>query len=325
MASSLFRRRIIAAASLLTLLDDIASVLDDVAILSKVAAKKTAGVLGDDLALNAEQVSGVRAERELPVVWAVAKGSFLNKLILVPSALVISYFAPWMVMYLLIIGGLYLCFEGVEKLIHKFTASTHEDEQAHSEKLKALADPSINLVELETEKIKGAIRTDFVLSAEIIVIILGTVQTESFTTQITVLSLMSFLFTVGVYGFVALIVKIDDLGLYLLRKSVSGSFDKIQRLTGRALLRFAPILMKTLTIVGTAAMFLVGGGIIAHGVPFLHHFVEHSMDVISVLPTFGSIAGSLTGIALNGAIGILSGLLVVLVFSTVKKLKSVKK
>jgi predicted DNA repair protein MutK len=325
MANNLFRRRIIAAASLLTLLDDIASVLDDVAILSKVAAKKTAGVLGDDLALNAEQVSGVRAERELPVVWAVAKGSFLNKLILVPSALVISYFAPWMVMYLLIIGGLYLCFEGVEKLIHKFTASTHEDEQVHSEKLKALADPSIDLVELETEKIKGAIRTDFVLSAEIIVIILGTVQTESFTTQITVLSLMSFLFTVGVYGFVALIVKIDDLGLYLLRKSVSGSFDKIQRLTGRALLRFAPILMKTLTIVGTAAMFLVGGGIIAHGVPFLHHFVEHSVDVISVLPTFGSIAGSLTGIALNGAIGILSGLLVVLVFSTVKKLKSVKK
>jgi predicted DNA repair protein MutK len=325
MANNLFRRRIIAAASLLTLLDDIASVLDDVAILSKVAAKKTAGVLGDDLALNAEQVSGVRAERELPVIWAVAKGSFLNKLILVPSALVISYFAPYMVMYLLIIGGLYLCFEGVEKLIHKFTASTHEDEQVHSEKLKALADPSIDLVELETEKIKGAIRTDFVLSAEIIVIILGTVQTESFTTQITVLSLMSFLFTVGVYGFVALIVKIDDLGLYLLRKSVSGSFDKIQRLTGRALLRFAPILMKTLTIVGTAAMFLVGGGIIAHGVPFLHHFVEHSMDVISVLPTFGSIAGSLTGIALNGAIGILSGLLVVLVFSTVKKLKSVKK
>jgi predicted DNA repair protein MutK len=325
MANNLFRRRIIAAASLLTLLDDIASVLDDVAILSKVAAKKTAGVLGDDLALNAEQVSGVRAERELPVIWAVAKGSFLNKLILVPSALVISYFAPYMVMYLLIIGGLYLCFEGVEKLIHKFTASTHEDEQVHSEKLKALADPSIDLVELETEKIKGAIRTDFVLSAEIIVIILGTVQTESFTTQITVLSLMSFLFTVGVYGFVALIVKIDDLGLYLLRKSVSGSFDKIQRLTGRALLRFAPILMKTLTIVGTAAMFLVGGGIIAHGVPFLHHFVEHSVDVISVLPSFGSIAGSLTGIALNGAIGILSGLFVVLVFSTVKKLKAVKK
>jgi hypothetical protein len=314
-----------AAASLLTLLDDIASVLDDVAILSKVAAKKTAGVLGDDLALNAEQVSGVRAERELPVVWAVAKGSLLNKLILVPSALVISYFAPWMVMYLLIIGGLYLCFEGVEKLIHKFTASTREDEQAHSEKLKALADPSINLVELEKQKIKGAIRTDFVLSAEIIVIILGTVQTESFTTQITVLSLLSFLFTVGVYGFVALIVKIDDLGLYLLRKSESGNFDKIQLLTGRALLRFAPILMKTLTIVGTAAMFLVGGGIIAHGVPFLHHFVEQSVDVISVFPTFGSIVGSLTGIALNAAIGILSGLLVVLVFSTVEKLKQIKK
>jgi len=323
-SSNLFRRRIIAAASLLTLLDDIASVLDDVAILSKVAAKKTAGVLGDDLALNAEQVSGVRAERELPVVWAVAKGSFLNKLILVPSALVISYFAPWMVMYLLIIGGLYLCFEGVEKLLHKFTASTHADEQAHSEKLKALADPSINLVELEKGKIKGAIRTDFVLSAEIIVIILGTVQSEPFTTQITVLSLMSILFTAGVYGFVALIVKIDDLGLYLLRRSVSGSFAKIQRLSGRALLRFAPILMKTLTIVGTAAMFLVGGGIIAHGVPFLHHFVEHSVDVISVFPTLGSIAGSLTGITLNGVIGIMSGLLVVLVFSIVKKFKPTK-
>lgn len=306
-------------------MDDIASVLDDVAILSKVAAKKTAGVLGDDLALNAEQVSGVRAERELPVVWAVAKGSFLNKLILVPSAMVISYFAPWMVMYLLIIGGLYLCFEGVEKLIHKLTASTHEDAQAHSIKLKALADPSINLVELETGKIKGAIRTDFVLSAEIIVIILGTVQTESFTTQISVLSLMSFLFTVGVYGFVALIVKIDDLGLYLLRKSVSSNVDKIQRLAGRALLRFAPILMKTLTIVGTAAMFLVGGGIIAHGVPFLHRFVEHSVDVIAVLPSFGGIAGSLTAITLNGIIGILSGLLVALIFSIVQKFKPTKK
>ncbi|MFT6270581.1 MAG: putative DNA repair protein MutK [Alphaproteobacteria bacterium] len=323
-ASNLFRRRLIAAANLLTLLDDIATVLDDVAILSKVAAKKTAGVLGDDLALNAEQVSGVKAERELPVVWAVAKGSFLNKLILVPSALLISYLAPWMVMYLLIIGGLYLCFEGVEKLVHKFTANTADEEKAHSEKLKALADPSINLAELEKDKIKGAIRTDFVLSAEIIVIILGTVTAEPFATQITVLSLMSIIFTVGVYGFVALIVKIDDLGLYLLRKSVSGSFDTFQRFAGRALLRFAPILMKTLAIVGTAAMFLVGGGIIAHGVPFLHHFVEHSIDVVSVLPTVGTIAGSITGIALNGVIGIISGLLVLAVFTLAQKFKPAK-
>lgn len=296
--------------------------LDDVAILSKVAAKKTAGVLGDDLALNAEQVSGVKAERELPVVWAVAKGSFLNKLILVPSALLISYFAPWMVLYLLIIGGLYLCFEGVEKLLHKFFANADEEAQAHSEKLQALANPSIDLADLEKDKIKGAIRTDFVLSAEIIVIILGTVQSEPFTTQITVLSLMSVLFTVGVYGFVAMIVKIDDLGLYLLRKSLTGTFDKSQRMMGRALLRFAPLLMKALAIVGTAAMFLVGGGIIAHGVPFLHHFVEHSVDLVSVLPNVGTIAGSLTGIGLNGIIGIAAGLIVFAALSVGKKIKA---
>lgn len=304
-------------------MDDIATVLDDVAILSKVAAKKTAGVLGDDLALNAEQVSGVKADRELPVIWAVAKGSFLNKLILVPSALVISYFAPWMVMYLLIIGGLYLCFEGVEKLLHKFIVSREEAEQAHAEKLKALADPSINLADLEKDKIKGAIRTDFVLSAEIIVIILGTVAAQPFTTQITVLSLMSILFTVVVYGFVALIVKIDDLGLYLLRKSVSGNFKKLQRLAGRALLRFAPILMKTLTIVGTIAMFLVGGGIIAHGVPFLQHLVEYSVDVVSVFPTVGTIVGSLTGVILNGVIGILAGLLALATLTFAHKIKGV--
>ena len=301
------------------MLDDIATVLDDVAVLSKVAAKKTAGVLGDDLALNAEQVSGVKAERELPVVWAVAKGSFLNKLILVPSALLISYFVPWLITYLLIAGGLYLCFEGIEKLLHKFTADKHAEEQAHQEKLKALADPSVNLAELEKGKIKGAILTDFVLSAEIIVIILGTVQAEPFTTQIAVLSLMSIVFTVGVYGFVALIVKIDDFGLYLLRKSVSGNFNKLQGLCGRALLRFAPILMKALAIVGTAAMFLVGGGIIAHGIPALHHFVEHSIDVVSVYPSVGNLLGSVTGIALNGLVGVLAGLLAIVVFTLGKK------
>jgi predicted DNA repair protein MutK len=311
---------LIPASTLLTLLDDIATVLDDVAILSKVAAKKTAGVLGDDLALNAEQVSGVRAVRELPVVWAVAKGSFINKLILVPSALLISYFAPWVVMYLLIIGGLYLCFEGLEKLLHKFIVNKHEEQLAHAEKLKVLADPNINLAVLEKDKIKGAIRTDFVLSAEIIVIILGTVAAESFTTQIIVLSLMSILFTVAVYGLVALIVKIDDLGLYLLRKSVAGNFDNLKRFAGRALLIFAPILMKTLSIVGTAAMFLVGGGIIAHGVPFLHHFVEHSVDVVSIFPTIGTIAGSLTGVVLNGFIGISAGLLTLSVVVVARKI-----
>jgi hypothetical protein len=285
-----------------------------------VAAKKTAGVLGDDLALNAEQVSGVKANRELPVVWAVAKGSFVNKLILVPSALVISYFAPWLILYLLMLGGFYLCFEGTEKLLHKFFAGNkQEDHQAHIEKLQALSNPAVDLVQFEKAKIKGAIRTDFVLSAEIIVIILGTLQTQVFSTQITVLSIMSIAFTVGVYGFVALIVKIDDFGLYLLRKSLSSSFNTLQRFMGRALLRFAPILMKTLTIVGTAAMFLVGGGIIAHGVGFLHHFVEHFVDVASVLPTVGTLTGSLVGALLNAVIGIVAGLLAVFIYTMVTK------
>ncbi len=294
-------------------------VLDDVAVLSKVAAKKTAGVLGDDLALNAEQVSGVKAERELPVVWAVAKGSFLNKLILVPSALLISYFAPSLITYLLIIGGLYLCFEGFEKVWHKFTANKDEDAKAHAEKLKMLADPKVDLASVEKAKIKGAIVTDFVLSAEIIVIILGTLQNEPFTTQVTVLSLLSIVFTIGVYGFVALIVKIDDLGLFLLKRSVSGSVNTLQGFFGRLLLRFAPILMKALTIVGTAAMFLVGGGIIAHGIPFLQHLVEYSVNEASVYPAFGQLLGSITGVLLNGVVGILAGLLAVCVFSVVNR------
>lgn len=322
--SAYFRRNTIPAANLLTLLDDIATVLDDVAVLSKVAAKKTAGVLGDDLALNAEQVSGVKAERELPVVWAVAKGSLLNKLILVPSALLISYFVPWLVTYLLIAGGLYLCFEGIEKLMHKFMSSKQALEDEHAQKLKALADPNVNLADIEKTKIKGAIITDFVLSAEIIVIILGTVQKEPFATQIVVLSLMSIVFTVGVYGFVALIVKIDDLGLYLLRSSVTGSLRTIKRVVGSLLLRFAPILMKLLAIVGTAAMFLVGGGIIAHGVPFLHHFVEHSIEVVSVYPSMNNLIGTVTGTALNGIVGIVAGLLAFAIFVGGQKLFSLK-
>lgn len=309
----------------MTLLDDIATVLDDVAILSKVAAKKTAGVLGDDLALNAEQVSGVKADRELPVVWAVAKGSFLNKLILVPSALLISYFVPWLVTYLLIAGGLYLCFEGIEKLLHKFLSSKQELEDEHSKKLAALADPNINLADIEKTKIKGAIITDFVLSAEIIVIILGTVQNEPFTTQIIVLSLMSLVFTVGVYGFVAMIVKIDDLGLYLLHSKIVGVFGNINRFIGSMLLKFAPILMKTLAIVGTAAMFLVGGGIIAHGIPALHHFVEHSIEVVSVYPSMNNLIGSITGMTLNGIVGIAAGLLAFGIFVGGQKLVKITK
>jgi predicted DNA repair protein MutK len=297
------------AANLLALIDDIATILDDVAILSKVAAKKTAGVLGDDLALNAEQVSGVKAERELPVVWAVAKGSFLNKLILVPSALLISAFLPWLIVVLLVIGGLYLCFEGVEKLVHKFIHSKDELEQEHAKKLAAVADPKVNLVELEKNKIKGAIRTDFILSAEIVVIVLGTVQAETFATQVTVVSLLALGITVGVYGLVAGIVKLDDAGLYLLRKSVSGSFNGIQRTVGRGLLIFAPLLMKTLSIVGTAAMFLVGGGILVHSIPVIHHLLEpilHSVESITI-------AASIVPILLDGVVGIAAGAIVLLV------------
>jgi predicted DNA repair protein MutK len=297
------------AANLLALIDDLATILDDVAILSKVAAKKTAGVLGDDLALNAEQVSGVKAERELPVVWAVAKGSFLNKLILVPSALLISAFLPWLIVVLLVIGGLYLCFEGVEKLAHKFLHSKDELQKEHAQKLKAVADPKVNLVELEQKKIKGAIRTDFILSAEIVVIVLGTVQAEPFATQVTVVSLLALAITVGVYGLVAGIVKLDDAGLYLLRKSVSGTFNRIQRAVGRGLLIFAPLLMKTLSIVGTAAMFLVGGGILVHSVPLIHHLLEpilHSVESITI-------AGSIVPILLDGIVGVVAGAIVLLV------------
>lgn len=304
------------AANLLALIDDIATILDDVAILSKVAAKKTAGVLGDDLALNAEQVSGVKAERELPVVWAVAKGSLLNKLILVPSALLISAFLPWLIVVLLVIGGLYLCFEGVEKLAHKFMHSKDDLEREHAEKLAAVADPKVDLVALEKAKIKGAIRTDFILSAEIVVIVLGTVQAEPFSTQVTVVSLLALAITIGVYGLVAGIVKLDDAGLYLLRKSVSGSFNGVQRAAGRGLLIIAPLLMKTLSIVGTAAMFLVGGGILVHSIPVLHHILEpmlHSVESIKI-------AASVVPILLEGLVGVIAGAIVLFLFTIGLKL-----
>lgn len=308
------------AANLLALVDDIATILDDVAILSKVAAKKTAGVLGDDLALNAEQVSGVKAERELPVVWAVAKGSFLNKLILVPSALLISAFLPRLIVVLLVMGGLYLCFEGIEKLAHKFLHSKDEIEKDHGQKLTALADPRVDLVALEQSKIKGAIRTDFILSAEIVVIVLGTVQTEPFTTQVTVVSLLALAITVGVYGLVAGIVKLDDAGLYLLRKSVSGKFNLIQRAVGRGLLITAPLLMKTLSVVGTAAMFLVGGGILVHSIPVIHHLLEPILQNIESI----KIAASVVPILLEGLIGIVAGTLVLLAVILSQKIFKVR-
>ena len=297
------------ASSLLLLLDDIATVLDDVAVMSKVAAKKTAGVLGDDLALNAQQVSGVRAERELPIVWKVAVGSFISKLILVPLALLISWIAPVLITPLLMIGGAFLCYEGVEKVIH--TLKHRKNPQAKEDIVIAqqqLIQDEESLRQFENEKIKGAIRTDFILSAEIVVITLGTISiTASLLTKLSVLSFVAIAMTVGVYGLVALIVKIDDIGLYLNEKK-----QGIQAAFGRGLLAFAPILMKTLSIVGTAAMFLVGGGIISHAVPFLHHISEDAVDYSAHLPAIGSIVGALTPTLLNFVIGAIVGLIVVL-------------
>jgi uncharacterized protein len=290
------------AASLLALLDDITTVLDDVAVLSKLAAKKTAGVLGDDLALNAQQVAGVQAQRELPVVWAVAKGSLLNKAILVPAALLISAFAPWAVLPLLMLGGLYLCFEGVEKLAHRFL---HPHETAvQSEALRAaLADPQADLVAFERDKIKGAVRTDFILSAEIIVITLGTVAAAALPQRIAVLCVVALAMTVGVYGLVAAIVKLDDLGAYLLRRS-SAALQAI----GRALLAFAPWLMKALSVAGTAAMFLVGGGILVHGWPWLHHAVEAASQGMGAQPLVQGLGAAV----LKALAGIAAGVLVLL-------------
>ncbi|UTA47671.1 DUF808 domain-containing protein [Simiduia sp. 21SJ11W-1] len=259
-----------ASANLLILLDDIAAVLDDVAVMTKVAAKKTAGVLGDDLALNAQQVSGVRAERELPVVWAVAKGSAFNKLILVPAALAISAFIPWLIVPLLMLGGLYLCYEGVEKLWHS-VAHREQKQQDRKALHNALLNPAADLVAFEARKIKGAIRTDFILSAEIIVIALGTVSQAPFATQVLVVTSIAALMTIGVYGLVALIVKLDDIGLYLLSREGDSLATRCKRKLGAGLLAFCPWLMKGLSVVGTAAMFLVGGGILVHGVPALHH------------------------------------------------------
>jgi predicted DNA repair protein MutK len=295
------------ATSLLALLDDIASVLDDVATLTKVATRKTAGVLGDDLALNAQQVSGVRADRELPVVWAVAKGSLVNKAILVPAALAISAFAPWAITPLLMIGGLFLCYEGAEKLAHKFLHSGADD--AHRAELsRALTDPNADLVALEKDRIKGAIRTDFILSAEIIVITLGAVAAASLTTRIGVLVGIALLMTVGVYGLVAGIVKLDDGGIALAR-SASATLQAI----GRGILVATPWLMKGLSIAGTAAMFLVGGGILSHGIPALHRFVEPVLHGLT-----GWIA-TLGSVLFDGLVGLLAGVVAVVVVTVLKK------
>jgi len=297
-----------AGASLFALIDDIATLLDDVSLLTKVAAKKTAGVLGDDLALNAEQVTGVRADRELPVVWAVFKGSIRNKAILVPAAMVISAIAPWAILPLLMLGGGFLCFEGFEKLLHVFEQK--EKKQAHhAERIKAVCDPKVDLVAFEKRKIAGAIRTDFILSAEIIVITLGVVADAAFLTRFAVLIGVALAITAGVYGIVAGIVKLDDLGLWLTRKTSSAA-----QTVGRAILAAAPWLMHGLSVLGTIAMFLVGGGIVAHGIGPIHHAISHWAEQA------GGVMVSLLPVVLNGVLGVVVGAVLVGLFMGVMKL-----
>lgn len=315
-----------AAGSLFALLDDIATILDDVSVMTKVAAKKTAGVLGDDLALNAEQVSGVKAARELPVVWAVAKGSFINKLILVPAALAISYFIPWLITPLLMLGGAYLCFEGFEKISHKFLHK--QDDIAHKTQLsKAVADPKADLVALEKDKIKGAIRTDFILSAEIIVIALGSAKASgaSFAQQSAVVAFIALAITIGVYGLVAGIVKMDDAGLHLMTKKGVSFYRQLQRKIGEKLLAFAPILMRILSVVGTAAMFMVGGSIIGHGIAYLHHLSEQFTAYLQNLPAIGGFLAAISPTLIDAIIGLIVGAICVAVFEFIKKLMPKKR
>ena len=295
------------ATSLLALLDDVATILDDVSVLTKVAVKKTAGVLGDDLALNAQQVTGVRPDRELPVVWAVAKGSLVNKAILVPAALAISAIAPWAVTPLLMLGGAFLCFEGAEKLAHRLLHSREEDEAHHAELRQALQNEQVDMRQVEKDRIRGAIRTDFILSAEIIVIALGTVAGEDFWTRVSVMTAIAIAMTIGVYGFVAGIVKLDDLGLYLARKASAGA-----QAIGRGILRFAPWMMRALSIGGTIAMFLVGGSILEHGFPPLHHaFDDATADAGGWRVPLGML--------FNALVGLIAGSILVAVYVLVRR------
>lgn len=306
------------ATSLLALLDDIASLLDDIATFTKVATKKTAGVLGDDLALNAQQVSGIAAERELPVVWAVAKGSMWNKVILVPAALAISEFIPSAVTPLLMIGGAYLCYEGFEKVAHRFLHDESDDE--HREQIaRAVEDPAIDLVALEKERIKGAVRTDFILSAEIVTITLGTVATAAFGIKFGVLAGIAVLMTVGVYGLVAGIVKLDDAGLLLLGRRGTDAWANASRALGKAIVRSAPYLMKTLSIAGTAAMFLVGGGILTHGFPGLNDWIHGFVVRAGTLPVVGGLLEAVGSMLFNALAGILAGAVVLAAVALVQR------
>lgn len=310
-----------AGSSLLLLLDDIAAVLDDVATMTKVAARKTAGVLGDDLAVNAEKVTGVRADRELPVVWAVAKGSFRNKLILVPAALALSVFASWAITPALIMGGLFLCYEGFEKIAHSFLHSDDEETARRQDLLKHVADPAVDLVQFEKDRVKGAIRTDFILSAEIIVLTLGIVADQGITSQVLVLSTIAIVMTVGVYGLVAAIVKLDDAGLFLTQREGAGAWGGFQRWFGARLVAFAPWLMKALAVVGTVAMFMVGGGILVHGFHVLDEGIAKLSGYLSTLPAVGEALAVVTPTLASMMVGVIAGAAVLAVIAAGKRLR----
>jgi predicted DNA repair protein MutK len=311
-----------AGSSLLTLLDDIATLLDDVSLMTKVAAKKTAGVLGDDLALNAQQVTGVRAERELPVVWAVFKGSAFNKLIMVPAALFLSAVFPWIITPLLMIGGAFLCYEGFEKVAHRLLHPPEEEEEEHAERIKALADQNVDMVQFEKQRIRGAIRTDAILSAEIIVIALGTVKDAELAVRIGVVSLIAAVITVGVYGLVAGIVKLDDLGMHLIDNAGESKLPGLRRRTGEMILRFAPVMMKTLSVLGTAAMFLVGGGILVHGIPLLATWLHGIEGITHDLPVAADLFSGLASLVYNAVVGIAAGGLLVATMSLVRRIRA---
>jgi len=312
-----------AGSSLLLLIDDIAAVLDDVALMTKMAAKKTAGVLGDDLAVNAEKVTGVRAEREIPVVWAVAKGSFKNKLIIVPVALLLSVIAPWAISPVLIVGGLYLCYEGFEKIVHNMLHAKEEAAE-HEERVETLVEgEEFDIVAFEKDKIKGAIRTDFILSLEIIVLTLGIVAESTFTTKVLVLCGISMLMTIGVYGLVAGIVKLDDAGLHLTEKTGQGAWVSTQHWMGERLLSFAPWLMKALGVIGTVAMFLVGGGILVHGFHFIDVAIKQLQEMVAGLAGIGPALGAITPTLGGLVVGVIAGAIVVGVVQGYQKLRPV--
>lgn len=306
-----------AGASFFALLDDIATLLDDVASMSKVALHKTAGVLGDDLALNANQVTGFEADRELPVIWRIGLGSGVNKLILVPAALILSVVVPWLIIPLLMIGGIYLCFEGAEKIVHRLL---HPEDHTVEERKEAIQDPEVDMVQFEKDRILAAIRTDFILSAEIVVITLGIVSTQPFWVRVGVLAAIGLAMTIGVYGLVAAIVKLDDLGLYWLRRKGVSPMDRFLRSCGSGLLFLAPWLLRLLSVLGTAAMFLVGGGIVTHNVDWLHHQSESFVHWISEVPVLGPVLGAIGPFVFDGLFGILAGAVVVAVIQVGKKL-----